>query len=125
MHTQPHQQSSTIVTAPAAAFPEFSQERSEEIASAVAAVFRDQQQCPTYLTVVQFSKRHPAFTAPALRNLIFKANHRDSTLGVISGNGLIQCGAIVRLGRKVLIHEGRFFEWLEKQQLPDRNGVRK
>ena len=72
---------------------------------------------PIYSTVEQFSQRNPAFTSPALRNLIFKADERQSTKGTIPGNGLIEAGAIVRVGRKVLIVESRFFDWVESQQL--------
>ena len=91
------------------------QQQHNEIASAVAAAYPDLPPRPLYFTVAQFSKRHPAFSGPALRNLIFKADARESTLGTIPGNGLIEAGAIVRLGRKVLIHETRFFEWVESQ----------
>jgi hypothetical protein len=97
MHTQPQQQSNAI-------------------ASAVNAAFPDNPARPLYFTVAQFSKRNPAFTEPALRNLVFKADTRESTRGNIPGNGLSVSGAIVRLGRKVLIHEVRFFAWLESQQ---------
>ena len=64
------------------------------------------------LTVEQFAARNPAFTTAALRNLIFKAEARQSSRGEIPGNGLSECGAIIRVGRKVLIDEARFFEWL-------------
>jgi hypothetical protein len=74
---------------------------------------------PVFLTVDQFSKRNPAFTPPALRNLIFKAVPRESSKGEIPGNGLIEAGAILRVGRKVLIDEDRFFEWVRGQ-----NGLR-
>lgn len=67
-------------------------------------------------TVNQFAEKHQAFTAAALRNLIFKAEPRQSSNGEIPGNGMIECGAIVRLGRKVMIDEDKFFEWLHKQQ---------
>lgn len=96
MHTQHQQQSNVIASALAGAFPELPPR-------------------PVYLTVAQFSERNPAFTEPSLRNYIFKADARESTLGTIPGNGLIESGAIVRLGRKVLIHEGRFFDWVESQ----------
>ena len=59
-------------------------------------------------TVRQFSSKFPA-SAAALRNLIFKAGTRHSTTGEIAGNGMIEVGAIVRIGRKVLIDEGPFF----------------
>jgi hypothetical protein len=66
-------------------------------------------------TVAQFHAAHPAFTAAALRNLIFKAESRHSTNGEIPGNGLLEAGAIVRLGRRVLIDEDRFFHWVRDQ----------
>ncbi|MCG5073048.1 hypothetical protein [Paraburkholderia tagetis] len=69
-------------------------------------------------TVQQFSERHPAWTEAALRNLIFKAEARESSRGTIPGNGLIECGAIVRIGRKVLIDEAPFFAWVRAQGQP-------
>lgn len=89
------------------------QKQSNVIASAIPGAFPDLP--PRYLTVAQFSERNAAFTEPAIRNLVFKADSRESTRGTIPGNGLIEAGAIVRLGRKVLIHEGHFFEWIEAQ----------
>jgi hypothetical protein len=62
------------------------------------------------LTVRQFSKRYPAFTEGSLRWLIFNAKEPRS----IEGNGLNV--ALVRIGRRVLIDEDRFFEWIETQQ---------
>lgn len=71
---------------------------------------------PAVFTVEQFAQRNPAFTAAALRNIIFKAEPRHTSRGEIPGNGLIECGAVLRLGRKVLIDEGRFYGWLREQQ---------
>lgn len=85
-------------------------------AAALKAAYPESAPRPVYLTVEQFSQRNPAFTLAALRNLIFKADVRQSTKGTIPGNGLIQAGAIVRIGRKVLIVESRFFDWVEAQQ---------
>jgi hypothetical protein len=68
---------------------------------------------PVLLTVKQFSEKHPAFTQGSLRFQIFNSSPRKSSLGVIQGNGLHS--ALVRLGRKVMIDEHRFFEWLETQ----------
>jgi hypothetical protein len=65
---------------------------------------------PKLLTVKQFSEHHPAFSQASLRSLIFAANSRKSSHGVIPGNGLDL--AIVRIGRKVLIDEVKFFEWV-------------
>ncbi|MDN0074019.1 hypothetical protein QU481_03835 [Crenobacter sp. SG2303] len=67
-------------------------------------------------TVNQFSEAHPAFTPAALRGLIFKANPRITHEGEVQGNGLIEAGAIVRLGRRILIDEAKFFNWVEQQQ---------
>ena len=72
---------------------------------------------PAVFTVEQFSGRHEAFTPPALRNYIHKSQPRINADGeTVPGNGLIEAGAILRIGRKVLIHEQRFFEWLDAQQ---------
>ena len=65
-------------------------------------------------TVRQFSEKYPAFPQGGLRNLIFLAESRKTSKGVIPGNGL--SGALVRIGRKVLIDEAKFFEWIEGQQ---------
>lgn len=67
---------------------------------------------PALYTVEQFATAQPAFTVPSLRNLIFKAEPRQSTRGEIPGNGLLECGAIIRVGRKVLLDEARFLEWV-------------
>jgi len=56
-----------------------------------------------YSTVKQFAERHPAFSVASLRALIFDGNT----------NGLNESGAVVRINRKVLINEGRFFDWVE------------
>lgn len=61
---------------------------------------------PTLLTVNQFSANHQAFRLGGLRALIFNARQ----------NGLAESGAIVRIGRKVLIDESLFFGWVQSQQ---------
>lgn len=66
------------------------------------------------LTVRQFSDKHSAFTQGALRNLIFLAPSRKTSRGTIQGNGLNM--ALVRIGRKVLIDEAKFFQWIDGQQ---------
>ena len=68
----------------------------------------------TLLTVRQFSDKHPAFTQGAIRNLIFLAESRKTSRGVIPGNGLNI--ALVRIGRKLLIEESKFFQWIDEQQ---------
>ncbi len=83
-----------------------------EIDAAINAAYPENPLHQTLYTVEQFAKVEPAFTAAALRNLIFKAAPRYSSKGEIPGNGLIECGAIVRRGRKVMIHRDRFLAWV-------------
>lgn len=56
------------------------------------------------LSVAQFCARHPGFPAGGIRWLLF---HRET-------NGL-NC-AVVKLGRKILIDERKFFDWVTNQQ---------
>jgi len=68
-------------------------------------------------SVSQFSERRPAWTQAALRNLILNSADRINSRGErIPGNGLAEAGAIVRVGRRVLIDEQKFFEWIAAQQ---------
>lgn len=60
---------------------------------------------PTLLTVNQFNQKHPAFPIGGLRDRIFHAEN----------NGMNKAKVIVRNGRRVLLNEERFFEWLEVQ----------
>ncbi len=100
--------------------PQTAQHTRTIIAAAVRATYPEIPPRPVYLTVEQFSERNPAFTPASLRNLIFKGAERESTRGRISGNGLVQAGAILRIGRKVLLCESRFFAWIEAQQAGSR-----
>lgn len=68
---------------------------------------------PVLNTVKQHAEKHPAFTQGSLRSLIFNSTPRKTSKGEIPGNGLDV--ALIRIGRKVLINEARFFEWVEKQ----------
>lgn len=77
----------------------------------------DQKARSRLLTVAQMAElpeyRH-AFPVSSLRHLIFQAEDRkDSKGGTICGNGLAEAGAIIRLGRKVLIDVDRFDRWLD------------
>lgn len=69
---------------------------------------------PTLLTVRQFAEKHPAFTQGAIRQLIFASTPRKTSRGMIGPNGLQ--AALIRLGKRILINEARFFEWLDNQQ---------
>ncbi len=90
------------------------QHSSNETAAAVPAAQPETPPRQTLYTVEQFATVEPAFSAAALRNLVFKAAARQSSRGAIAGNGLIECGAIVRCGRKVMIHGARFLEWVQR-----------
>ena len=59
----------------------------------------------TLFKVNQFAEKHTAFTNGGLRSLIFNEH----------SNGLAKSGAIIRIGRKVLIEENKFFAWVETQ----------
>lgn len=68
-------------------------------------------------TVEQFAERRPAWSQAALRNLILNAADRLNSRGErIPGSGLSEAGAIVRVGRRVLIDEQAFFRWIAAQQ---------
>ncbi|MFZ2171050.1 MAG: hypothetical protein WAW61_15605 [Methylococcaceae bacterium] len=59
-------------------------------------------------TVKQFPQKNPAFTEGGLRSLIFNEQ----------SNGLAESGAIIRIGRKILIDEVKFFAWIEGNNKP-------
>ncbi|MGZ8945370.1 MAG: hypothetical protein ACXW1W_08070 [Methylococcaceae bacterium] len=61
---------------------------------------------PNLLTVRQFVDKHHAFTNGGIRSLIFNADT----------NGLADSGALVRVGGKVLLDEGKYFGvWIPLQ----------
>lgn len=53
-------------------------------------------------TIAQFSEANPAFPVGGVRWQIFN-EHR---------NGLSESGAVLRIGRKVLIDEDKYFKWI-------------
>ncbi|MCX7103502.1 MAG: hypothetical protein NTX38_18955 [Methylobacter sp.] len=59
-----------------------------------------------YLTVNQFIEKYTAFSLGGMRSWIFNEE----------SNGLARSGAIVRIGRKILIDDTKFFAWIESQQ---------
>ncbi|MBB3066652.1 hypothetical protein [Limibacillus halophilus] len=71
---------------------------------------------PQLLTVKQLAQdsRFPWLTESALRHLIFNSQSRFSAAGdVLEGNGLD--GAIIRVGRRILINIDEFVSWLNSQ----------
>ena len=72
---------------------------------------------PRLFTLKKFAERHSDFTTlSAVTNQLFKAPSRHSSQGEIPGNGMLEFGVIVRIGRKVLIDEDAYFRWLDAQQ---------
>jgi len=59
---------------------------------------------PTVVSVPQFLRRHACFTAGWLRQMLF---HRET-------NGM--AAAITQCGKKILIDEAKFSEWLDARQ---------
>ena len=54
-----------------------------------------------------------AFSESSLRHLVFDAKPRTNSKGqIIPGNGLLEAGAIVRVGRKILVDLDAFDAWL-------------
>ena len=85
------------------------------VSECIKAAYPDLPPQPrTLLTVRQFSDRHPAFTQGAIRNLVFLSESRKTSKGTIKGNGLDV--ALVRIGRKLLVDEAKFFQWVDEQQ---------
>ena len=56
---------------------------------------------PEYFTVKQFTERHPAFTTGGLRSAFF-----------YKAEELEQAGAIARMGRRILINEPVFLQFV-------------
>ncbi|WP_058530856.1 hypothetical protein [Legionella rubrilucens] len=63
-------------------------------------------QIPSLFTVKQFCEKHPAFTHGGIRHLIFHA----------STNGLEKMRVLIRNGRRILINEAAFFNWISNQE---------
>jgi len=61
---------------------------------------------PNYITVQQFVERHSWPPIGGLRHLL---RQRKS-------NGLEDCGAVTLVGRRVLINEIKFFNWMERRK---------
>jgi hypothetical protein len=59
----------------------------------------------TYMTVNQFCKTFPAMKIGGVRAAIFNAETND----------LAKSGAVVRMGRKILIKPSIWFNWIESK----------
>lgn len=67
------------------------------------------------LTVRQLAERHPAFSEAAIRWALFCSRSPKGTRAHQIYAGLQP--AVVRVGRKVLIDEPRFLDWVRGAQL--------
>ncbi len=72
---------------------------------------------PKWLTVKLLAEYEPAFTCSSIRNLIFQSEDRNTSVGVIKGNGLAP--AIRRVGSKVLINHEAFLAWIDEKGCGD------
>jgi len=64
--------------------------------------------------MVKLPEYRHAFTTSAIRHLIFDATPRQDSKGnSLPTNGLFEAGAIVRVGRKVLIDLDAFDAWFD------------
>lgn len=72
---------------------------------------------PRYLTINECAKIRP-FTAPALRDLKFKAHDRKNSRGeIIKGNGTGPAGVWVQIGAKVLIDLEALDRWIAAHRM--------
>lgn len=62
-----------------------------------------------YLTPKQFIAKYSWITNGGIRHYLFFGDT----------NGLNSSGAIIRIGRKILIDEAKFFIWIELQNQPN------
>ena len=70
-----------------------------------------------YLTINECAEIRP-FTAPALRDLKFKAHDRKNSRGeIIKGNGTGPAGVWVQIGAKVLIDLEALDRWIESHKV--------
>ncbi len=89
------------------------QQQPSETSLSMKAAYPDLPPRPALFTVKQFSERNPAFSESSLWNIRFKSRPRHSTMGPIETNGA--ASAFVTVGRKVLIDEQVFFQWIRQQ----------
>ncbi len=70
-----------------------------------------------YITINECAEIRP-FTAPALRDLKFKAHDRkNSRAEIIKGNGTGPAGVWVQIGAKVLIDLDALDRWIESHKV--------
>lgn len=80
---------------------------------------RQSRQLVTVKQAASLPQYSGAFTEQALRHLIFNAEDKVSSRGeVLAGNRLNEFGAIIRIGRRVLLDLDRFDAWIDHHRLP-------
>ena len=79
----------------------------------IVAVQRTLYRVDEFVQLPEFSY----LTRSSLRHLSFNGQPRYSASGdMVHGNGLVEAGAIIRIGRRVLIDAARFREWTHNQR---------
>jgi len=82
---------------------------------------RDQQRLGRRLATVNQIPNLEGYewlTVPAMRHLIFNAESRLNSRGeTVPGNGLREAGAILRIGRKILIDLDEFDRWIDRHRI--------
>lgn len=69
------------------------------------------------LTQLHKTEGYEWTTLASNRHLIFNSEPRLSSRGdEIPGNGLKEAGAIIRIGKKILVDLDRFDAWIENQR---------
>lgn len=89
------------------------QQYCSETFQAIQAAYPDRPPRPALFTVKQFAERNPAFSESALWNIRFKSKPRLCSKGPVETNGAES--AFVTVGRKVLVDEQAFFDWVKAQ----------
>lgn len=84
-----------------------------ETSQAIEVAYQEHPPRPAFFTVKQFARRNPAFTESALWNIRFKSKLRLCSKGPVETNGAES--VFVTVGRKVLVDEQAFFEWVKAQ----------
>ena len=67
--------------------------------------------------LVEMPEWKGTFTESAIRGLLDKGRTRRSSRGVIRGNGLLESGAVIRLGKKILFDTIKFRAWVESHRV--------
>lgn len=77
--------------------------------------FLDGTELSTIKNFVKNPKYKGVWTESAMRALVYESTPRKSSQGEIPGNGLLEAGVIIRIGRKIIINTKAFDAWVLSQ----------